>query len=373
VTHYQLLGVHQDASSHAIKLAYRRLVKIYHPDRASDAPFNAEEKMRKLNEAYAILSKSDKRRQYDQSLAVPQSRYSHPTAQARWRSQNPASGMEANENSGADVSAGAPGATSPQRPPKTPPKSRAEELHEEIHSEGFLKRFSTEYGNRFESKDAFITLTIAFFLMMSPPPGYLNIGNVILGWPFFGAAIVAALGARFGAAVYFSHRFKGGADGFSVLALSNLTAAVTFGFMARFIEAFLHQSLFAFPIMPALIAAFIPGAVGAGMGRALNRSVGAVYGVAGGALAGGIISIFFGLWCVMFQLAAMGAKASEANSDILEKPLKAVIIAAILGGALGSFRVNRLFIFSALDWVEGWFERFRPAAERGSKALTRVR
>lgn len=62
--YYEVLGVSKDASEKDIKSAYRKLAMKYHPDR-SDAS-DAEERFKEISEAYAVLSDSDKRRQYDQ-------------------------------------------------------------------------------------------------------------------------------------------------------------------------------------------------------------------------------------------------------------------------------------------------------------------
>ncbi len=62
--YYAALGVSKDASDEEIKKAYRRLAMKYHPDHAKgDA--KAEEKFKKISEAYAVLSDKDKRQQYD--------------------------------------------------------------------------------------------------------------------------------------------------------------------------------------------------------------------------------------------------------------------------------------------------------------------
>lgn len=62
--YYEVLGLSKDASEKDIKSAYRKLAMKYHPDR-SDAS-DAEERFKEISEAYAVLSDSDKRRQYDQ-------------------------------------------------------------------------------------------------------------------------------------------------------------------------------------------------------------------------------------------------------------------------------------------------------------------
>ena len=62
---YQVLGVSRDASAAEIKKAYRQLVRKYHPD-ANPGNKEAEEHFKKINQAYEILSDTQKRAQYDQ-------------------------------------------------------------------------------------------------------------------------------------------------------------------------------------------------------------------------------------------------------------------------------------------------------------------
>lgn len=62
--YYQILGVERNASQQQIKEAYRRLALQYHPDRNKGNPAAAE-KMKEINEAYAVLSDPRKRREYD--------------------------------------------------------------------------------------------------------------------------------------------------------------------------------------------------------------------------------------------------------------------------------------------------------------------
>lgn len=62
--YYEVLGVSKDATEAEIKSAFRRLAKQYHPDVSKEA--NAEEKFKEIQEAYAVLSDENKRKQYDQ-------------------------------------------------------------------------------------------------------------------------------------------------------------------------------------------------------------------------------------------------------------------------------------------------------------------
>jgi len=62
--YYKILGVEKDASPKRIKESYRELAFKYHPDRNKDNPENIE-KMKLVNEAYAVLSNSTKRKEYD--------------------------------------------------------------------------------------------------------------------------------------------------------------------------------------------------------------------------------------------------------------------------------------------------------------------
>lgn len=61
---YQLLEVSRDASQADIKKSYRQLVRKYHPD-THPGDKEAEEKFKKINAAYSVLSDPDKRAKYD--------------------------------------------------------------------------------------------------------------------------------------------------------------------------------------------------------------------------------------------------------------------------------------------------------------------
>ena len=63
--YYEVLGVDRGADESAIKSAYRKLAKKYHPD-VNPGDKEAEKKFKEATEAYSVLSDPQKRRQYDQ-------------------------------------------------------------------------------------------------------------------------------------------------------------------------------------------------------------------------------------------------------------------------------------------------------------------
>ena len=68
-TLYDVLEVSEKASSEVIEKAYKVLVKKYHPDlQTANNKEHAETMMKKINEAYDILSDDTKRKEYDNKL-----------------------------------------------------------------------------------------------------------------------------------------------------------------------------------------------------------------------------------------------------------------------------------------------------------------
>jgi curved DNA-binding protein len=65
VDYYKILGVEKTATSKAIKDAYRKLARKYHPDLNPNDP-NAKKNFQQINEANEVLSDPVKRKKYDQ-------------------------------------------------------------------------------------------------------------------------------------------------------------------------------------------------------------------------------------------------------------------------------------------------------------------
>ena len=67
--YYEILGIAPDANADQIKEAYIYKVNIFHPDRLAAMPERirrkAEEDLKKVNVAYEVLSKPERRHQYD--------------------------------------------------------------------------------------------------------------------------------------------------------------------------------------------------------------------------------------------------------------------------------------------------------------------
>ena len=68
--YYKVLGVGERANLDEIKKAYRKLARQYHPDQNQDKP-DAEDRFKEIQEAYEVLSDTDKRRRYDRMRKNP--------------------------------------------------------------------------------------------------------------------------------------------------------------------------------------------------------------------------------------------------------------------------------------------------------------
>ena len=82
--HYEVLGVDKNADSKAIKSAFYKLAKKYHPD-ANQGDKECEKKFAEVSSAYEVLSDEEKRRNYDQ--------FGHDADQMGGDGGNPFGGM----------------------------------------------------------------------------------------------------------------------------------------------------------------------------------------------------------------------------------------------------------------------------------------
>lgn len=64
--HYSQLGIDRSASADQVKTAYRKMARRYHPDVSKEA--DAAEKIKSINEAYAVLGDPSRRALYDRAL-----------------------------------------------------------------------------------------------------------------------------------------------------------------------------------------------------------------------------------------------------------------------------------------------------------------
>ena len=98
--YYAILGLERGASEEAIKKAYRRLARKYHPDVSKEA--DAEEKFKEVAEAYQTLKDADKRAAYDQLGAHQPGQDFQPPPD--WRQQWQPSSEESFSGEGLDLS-----------------------------------------------------------------------------------------------------------------------------------------------------------------------------------------------------------------------------------------------------------------------------
>lgn len=87
---YELLEVSEKASQEIIEKAYKTLAKKWHPDlQGGSNKALAEEKMKKINNAYSILSDENKRKEYDAKLEEERERLSEPQEEIQYQEDEP--------------------------------------------------------------------------------------------------------------------------------------------------------------------------------------------------------------------------------------------------------------------------------------------
>ncbi|BAZ38162.1 hypothetical protein NIES4101_40980 [Calothrix sp. NIES-4101] len=96
--HYETLQIHQNASQTEIKQAYRRLVKLFHPD--SNPEGKNPDKIILINAAYEVLGDEKSRQSYDRRL----DRYSQNFSSSRQqRTAKTAQQYQAKRQTGRDI------------------------------------------------------------------------------------------------------------------------------------------------------------------------------------------------------------------------------------------------------------------------------
>jgi len=129
--YYAILELEAFAGPYAVKTAYRRLARQYHPDLNADKP-DCEEKFKAINEAYDTLGRAEKRAIYDISLKAIQDSAQKKGAQASKENQTTTKKDAKSTPKPTENKAGEP----PQAPPPPPAKKQTG-----TNSAGFFESF----------------------------------------------------------------------------------------------------------------------------------------------------------------------------------------------------------------------------------------
>ena len=140
---YEILGVEPTATIEEIKKSYRRLSMEFHPDR----PGGNNEMFRRINEAYEILSDSERRKSYDDfERSMPH--HSHSGSGSSWGSG------KAGASKGADSTKSPSQKPSHESPkPKEPVDARTQE-QKNADMEELLRKFEEERLAKKAKRDA---------------------------------------------------------------------------------------------------------------------------------------------------------------------------------------------------------------------------
>jgi len=91
--YYEILGISRSAGEDEVRKAFRRLARVYHPDKTGNDQL-AETRFKEINEAYEVLGDPDRRQRYDDFQTVWRN---NPSAQEAWKNFGESSG---NSNGG---------------------------------------------------------------------------------------------------------------------------------------------------------------------------------------------------------------------------------------------------------------------------------
>ena len=125
-TLYSVLRVPEEATAEEIKQAYRKLVKLWHPDLHHD-DMSAEKRMAEINEAYTVLSDPAKKLKYDNTLSSKRAQERAKQEEEQRKAARAAAAKAAAERANAQKPANAadpaknrPARHDPDRPPSAP-------------------------------------------------------------------------------------------------------------------------------------------------------------------------------------------------------------------------------------------------------------
>ena len=65
---YEALGLTPRATEHEVRLSFRRLAMIWHPDRNRDDPVTASQRFKSISHAYTVLTDPVRKKEYDDSI-----------------------------------------------------------------------------------------------------------------------------------------------------------------------------------------------------------------------------------------------------------------------------------------------------------------
>jgi hypothetical protein len=82
-SYYEILEISETATTAEIDASYKRLVKLFHPDRNPGYRTDATEKLKRINTAYEALKDPARRRQYDVEIGVSSTKIRDSSARSR--------------------------------------------------------------------------------------------------------------------------------------------------------------------------------------------------------------------------------------------------------------------------------------------------